>query len=186
MTRISLLYNLRVMKLQSLRKPLIFVAVMILFAFLCPLILLAGPTGGQVVGGTAVITNPNAATTLINQATNKAIINWNKINIKPNELVKFLQPSGGTASLNRLCGHDISSIMGSLQANGRIFLLSADELNPKGVGGLISHHIVVTGGLIRMDPGLPLSTMPLATISTNIAPEANRLIIKEGRVSLAP
>lgn len=88
----------------------------------------AGPQGGNVVGGLAQITRPDAVTTNIVQATEKAIINWNGFNIDTNELVKFVQPSANAVTLNRVTGADPSTILGQLVANGRVFLV-----NPNGV-----------------------------------------------------
>src|SRR5690348_4384083 len=43
---------------------------------LTPLAVLANPTGGHVVAGSATITNPNANQTIIDQNSQRAIINW--------------------------------------------------------------------------------------------------------------
>ncbi|MFH0792525.1 MAG: filamentous hemagglutinin N-terminal domain-containing protein, partial [bacterium] len=88
----------------------------------------AGPQGGDVVAGTAAITRPDAVTTNIAQATEKAIINWGGFSIDVNELVKFLQPNASSVALNRVTGADPSTILGQLLANGRVFLV-----NPNGV-----------------------------------------------------
>jgi len=86
------------------------------------------PQQGTVAGGSATITTPNAATMFINQATDKAIINWNSFSIGTNELVKFMQPGAASVVLNRVTGVDPSSILGQLAANGRVFLV-----NPNGI-----------------------------------------------------
>ncbi len=101
----------------------------------------SAPSGGVVTSGTATITQA-ATTTTINQATSRAIINWNSFGINLNELVKFLQPSTSAATLNRILGGDPSVIAGALQANGRVFLL-----NPNGI--LFSPTATVNvGGLL--------------------------------------
>ncbi|GMV55743.1 MAG: hypothetical protein AMXMBFR6_15480 [Betaproteobacteria bacterium] len=61
-------------------------------------------------------------------ASHGAIINWRGFSIGAQELVRFLQPSAGSAVLNRVTGPEISQIMGQLQANGRVFLI-----NPNGI-----------------------------------------------------
>src|SRR5688572_23311989 len=88
----------------------------------------AAPTGGQVVGGAATIEQPNAHTTLVNQTTPRAALNWTSFGIGAGESVIFKQPSASAVALNRVVGSDPSMIYGSLQANGRIFLI-----NPSGV-----------------------------------------------------
>lgn len=62
------------------------------------------------------------------QQTPQAIINWGQFNIGLGETVRFLQPSQQAAILNRVTGVDPSVIQGTLQANGRVFLL-----NPNGI-----------------------------------------------------
>ena len=83
--------------------------------------------GGNVVSGSAAIQQSGTATT-ITQATNQAIINWNSFGIGANEDGQIRQPSQLAVALNRVAGIDPSVILGSLQANGRIFLV-----NPNGI-----------------------------------------------------
>ncbi len=87
----------------------------------------AEPQGGQVRSGSATI-QQTLGTTTIQQLTDKAIIDWHRFNIAPNELVKFVQPSEMAVILNRVTGGDPSVIMGKLQANGQLFLV-----NPNGI-----------------------------------------------------
>jgi len=88
---------------------------------------LGNPTGGQVVTGSASITN--AGSTLnINQGSDKAIINWQSFSINSGELTKFLVPNSSSATLNRVLGGNPSSIFGTLQSNGQLFLV-----NPNGI-----------------------------------------------------
>ena len=108
----------------------------------------ANPTGGQVTGGSAVIT-ANGAKTTINQTSNKAAINWQSFNIAQGETVNFVQPSARSIALNRVLGNNASSIYGTLSANGKVFLI-----NPSGVlfapgsqvnvGGLVASTLNIT------------------------------------------
>ena len=88
----------------------------------------ANPTGGVVVHGAANITNPTANILNINTLSPKTIINWGSFSISVGELTRFVQPSALSAVLNRVVGGDPSAILGSLQSNGRVFLL-----NPNGI-----------------------------------------------------
>ena len=88
----------------------------------------ANPQGGKVVGGNATITTPSAAQTVIQQNSDKAIINWDQFNIDFGEHTKFIQPSAGSVTLNRVVGNDPSKILGRLSANGKLVLV-----NPNGV-----------------------------------------------------
>src|ERR1019366_1386446 len=86
------------------------------------------PTGGQVAAGAATISQPNAQTLQINQASQKAILNWNTFSIGAGNTVNFLQPGASSVALNRVLGNNPSEIFGNLTANGQIFLV-----NPNGV-----------------------------------------------------
>jgi trimeric autotransporter adhesin len=94
---------------------------------LSPALAYAGPTGGQVVGGSATIGGTSTAT-LISQTTGRAIINWQDFSIGSGQLVRFVQPDATSATLNRVVGTASSSLLGTLEANGRVFLI-----NPNGV-----------------------------------------------------
>jgi len=86
------------------------------------------PEGGKVVAGQAQINQADAHNMHVNQATNKAIINWKGFSIAQPEAVRFFQPGSGSVALNRVTGGDPSEIYGLLQANGGIFLI-----NPNGI-----------------------------------------------------
>ena len=101
---------------------------LILIAVSAPLAALANPTGGQVVGGQATIQNPNANNTIINQASEHAIINWQQFSIGSDQYVQFIQPDSAAVILNRVIGGDPSSILGTMKANGQVFLV-----NPNGI-----------------------------------------------------
>ena len=87
----------------------------------------AGPTGGQVTAGTATINQTGSATT-INQSSQNAAINWQTFSVGKSESVRFNQPNASAITLNRVTGTESSQILGSLTANGRVFIL-----NPNGV-----------------------------------------------------
>ncbi|MEC9356608.1 MAG: filamentous hemagglutinin N-terminal domain-containing protein [Pseudomonadota bacterium] len=93
-----------------------------------PSLAMAGPSGGQVVGGHAEISTPNGNTTTIDQSTHSAVINWQTFSIGGEEYVVFNQPSSSSVALNRVLGGAPSEIFGHLLANGRVFLV-----NPSGV-----------------------------------------------------
>jgi len=85
------------------------------------------PQGAQVVAGGADIST--AGNTMnVNVSTDKMIANWQSFSIAHPETVNFIQPSSSSVALNRVVGVDPSSIMGALNANGKIFLI-----NPNGI-----------------------------------------------------
>ncbi len=85
------------------------------------------PTEGVVsAGGANIASVPGTMT--VNQSTQNAVINWQSFNIGQTEAVRFVQPNSSAVALNRVIGADPSSILGSLSANGKVFLV-----NPNGI-----------------------------------------------------
>lgn len=88
----------------------------------------AAPTGGQVQAGTATISQPAPGVTQIDQQTNKAVIDWRSFSIGPGELTRFNQPNSGSITLNRVTGGDPSIILGTLTANGQVWLINRNGI----------------------------------------------------------
>ena len=88
----------------------------------------ANPTGEVVVGGAASFNRPDTSTLIVNQQTDRAVINWNNFSIANGELTRFVQPSATSAALNRVVTLTPSLIEGALQANGQVLLS-----NPNGI-----------------------------------------------------
>jgi filamentous hemagglutinin family protein len=92
---------------------------------LVPNLVFSGPEGGQVVGGDASISNPQANVTQINQSSQRAVINWNSYNVAPNEAVNYQQPNASAITLNRINPHQgPSKIFGQINANGQVWLVN--------------------------------------------------------------
>lgn len=120
-----------------------------LSAWLAPGLALAGPTGADVVAGQVAISSPDAHGTVVDQASNAAIIHWQQFSLGGQDYVIFNQPSASAAVLNRVVGGLPSEILGSIQSNGRVFLI-----NPQGV---------MFGAGSRIDVGsLVASTLDIA------------------------
>ncbi|MCK5306963.1 MAG: filamentous hemagglutinin N-terminal domain-containing protein, partial [Candidatus Omnitrophica bacterium] len=88
---------------------------------------LALPEGEEVVSGSAEFSRPDDNTVNIT-TSDKAIINYETFNIAQPETVRFIQPSSSSSALNRVVGINPSEIFGSIQSNGKIFLV-----NPNGI-----------------------------------------------------
>jgi filamentous hemagglutinin family protein len=84
----------------------------------------AAPQGGNVVSGSATISQ-SGSTTNINQSTNRAIINWQGFSVLAGETVNFNQPNASSVTLNRVIGNERSVIDGALNANGKVFLVNS-------------------------------------------------------------
>lgn len=93
----------------------------------------ANPTGEQVVAGSASF--DRSGSTLQITTSDRVIINWQDFSIGSGELTRFIQPSASSAALNRVISGNPSSILGTLESNGQVFLI-----NPNGImvgGGAI-------------------------------------------------
>jgi len=86
----------------------------------------ANPLGPTVVNGQASFATGGNTLTITN--TPGAIINWQGFSIGANEITRFAQQSASSAVLNRVISNNPSNILGSLQSNGRVFLV-----NPNGI-----------------------------------------------------
>ncbi|MDO8049139.1 YDG domain-containing protein [Janthinobacterium sp. SUN211] len=87
----------------------------------------AAPTGGQVVSGTASISQQGGTTT-IHQGSAQAALNWNSFNVGAKETVNFVQPSASALAVNRIFDSNGTQILGRVNANGQVYLI-----NPNGV-----------------------------------------------------
>ncbi len=107
----------------------------------------AAPAGGTVTSGSGSI-GQSGTTTTITQTSSRLAIDWSAFGIQAGETVNFIQPGAGAIALNRVTGHEATSIFGSLNANGTVFIL-----NPNGVlfGGGAQVNV---GGLVASTLGL--------------------------------
>lgn len=84
------------------------------------------PVAPNVTNGNASFVQNGNTLTVTN--SNRAIINWNSFSISGNENVRFVQSSSTSSVLNRVLGSNPSVLLGSLQSNGKVFLI-----NPAGI-----------------------------------------------------
>jgi len=102
---------------------------------------IAGPAGGQVVGGSGSISQSGLNTT-INQTSQNMAIDWQSYNLNANERVQYLQPNSSSISLNRILSQNGSTIAGRIDANGQVILV-----NPNGIF-FTPTSIINVGGII--------------------------------------
>src|SRR5436190_2795280 len=89
----------------------------------------AGPDGANVVGGSATVQGQGTASVIVNQTSDRAIINWTTFNIGTNDTTRFNQPGSSSIALNRVVGGlGPSMIDGTLTANGRVFVINGDGI----------------------------------------------------------
>jgi len=86
----------------------------------------AGPVNPSVVAGQASFNLTGKTYSITN--TPNTIINWQSFSLASDEMARFIQQSADSKVLNRITGQDPTRILGSLQSNGKVFLI-----NPNGV-----------------------------------------------------
>jgi len=107
------------------------------------------PVGPSVVAGKVNVSAPTAQQLVVNQQSNRAIVNWSSFSLGTGTRVNFVQPGSSSAILNRVTGDSPSSIAGQVSANGQVFLV-----NPNGM------QITSTGSV--QAAGLTLSSLDIA------------------------
>ncbi|CAB3790210.1 beta strand repeat-containing protein [Paraburkholderia caffeinilytica] len=90
------------------------------------------PAGGQITAGTGTINatanSTGGTNTVVQQNGNRLAINWTSFDIGAKDTVTFAQPSSSAIALNRVTSQSATQILGTLSANGQVFIL-----NPNGV-----------------------------------------------------
>ncbi|MBT2321701.1 filamentous hemagglutinin N-terminal domain-containing protein [Variovorax paradoxus] len=122
----------------------------------------------QVRGGVVAVGTPTAGGTQLGiaQGTQRAIIDWQGFSIGPGHAVNIAQPGAASVLLNRVTGNELSTIAGSLNANGRVFLV-----NPHGV--LFGNGASVNVG------GLVASTLRMSTSDSAFMGGSERFEFKQ-------
>ena len=119
---------------------------------------MAAPVGGTVAAGAANISSAGNTTTIV-QTTPKAVINWQGFNVGSTESVSFVQPSSSSAVLNRVTSPGPTTIQGSIQANGQVFVVNPNGIlfangSSVNVGGLVASTLGVNdSNFIGDQPG---------------------------------
>jgi filamentous hemagglutinin family protein len=134
------------------------------------------PMGGQVVSGTASITQ-SGDTTTIRQSSQDLVLNWQSFNIGSQDTVDFLQPSASAVAVNRILGTNDSQILGHLDANGQVWLI-----NPNGV--LFGQGAQVNvGGLVASVLGV--SDLNLSSNAISFTGNGTGSVVNQGTINAA-
>ncbi len=89
--------------------------------------LIANPEDPAVAEGKATFSAPQQHILEV-AADRNTVIHWKDFSIAKGEVTRFIQPAKEAVVVNRVTGGRLSSLMGTLEANGKLFLL-----NPAGV-----------------------------------------------------
>jgi len=168
------LKKLSYLKLKKVIKLLFIHIGMIIPLAVTPLTVYALPSGGNVAAGGSTVTTPSSGNMVINQTTDRAIINWQSYNVGNGESVRYNQPNTGSISLNRVVGGSPSSILGSITANGRVWLV-----NPAGIWFGPSAFVSVSGLLATT---ADISDSDFMNGNYQFRGNSNAAITNEGRI----
>ena len=138
----------------------------------------AGPNGPSVVSGSATIQGQGGPAVIVNQSSSSAIINWNTFNIGVNESVRFNQPNSSSVALNRVVGGlGPSEILGSLTANGRVFVINRDGIL-FGPGSVVN-----TAGFLATTNDIKNADFMAGRYNFNIPGRPDASIVNQGRIT---
>jgi len=148
------------------------------FQLLCATPVLAGPAGGNVVGGQGSI-NQQGLNTTINQASNRLAIDWQRFNVAENESVQFIQPGRDSVALNRIFDQNPSQILGRIDANGSIVLV-----NPRGV--LFGNSATVNvGGLVASALDIKTHDFMNGDFLFSVVEDSDGVVVNRGLLNAA-
>jgi len=138
----------------------------------------ANPVVENIAAGQVTISQvPNS--TVVNQSSQKAIINWHSFNIGSGEKTHFQQPAGGIA-LNRINPNQgASQIYGQLTATGKIILV-----NQAGIYFGPGSHVDV-GGIIASTSDISNANFLAGKYSFDQPSPYNGSVINEGKIRAA-
>ena len=152
-----------------------FVCFAVLVQFLAPQIVKANPEGGQVVGGSAQITQAGKLLE-VQQNSQRAVIDWRSFDIGVDEHTRFIQPNANALALNRIKSLNASQIAGKLSANGNVVLV-----NPNGVFFRAGSQVDVNG-LIASTSGIAAADFMAGLNHFNILGDPNAVIVNHGLI----
>jgi filamentous hemagglutinin family protein len=141
---------------------------------------LGNPLGPQVVAGTVQIQGLGTDALSVQQSSDKAIVNWGTFDIGRGESTTIVQPGIGSVLLNRVTGGlGASQILGTLNANGQVFLI-----NPDGV--LFGKNATVdVGALVVTTHDLFDSDFLSGNYEFGLSGSANASVVNLGTISVS-
>ncbi|PTY06469.1 hypothetical protein DB346_00870 [Verrucomicrobia bacterium LW23] len=85
------------------------------------------PSGASVQNGSASVSS-QGSNVRVQQSSDRAVIHWNDFSIRQGETTTFVQPNSRSATLNRVTGNRMSQLDGTLNANGRMYLVNRNGI----------------------------------------------------------
>ncbi|MDI9349560.1 MAG: filamentous hemagglutinin N-terminal domain-containing protein [Candidatus Symbiobacter sp.] len=143
---------------------------------------LAAPTGGVVSQGAGQIAT-EGVTTNVTQTSQRAVINWQKFDLTPDEKVQFTVPDNG-ATLNRINEQTgPTHILGTITSNGTLYFVNQNGFVFGPQSNVTAKNLVVTTQNIA---STQFMTNPSEGVQTFIPPEiAAAKITLQGKIQAA-
>lgn len=116
---------------------------------------------------------------IIQQLTQRGIIDWRSFNIAADEWVEFQQPGANSVTLNRIIGGDPTEILGRLTANGNIMIV-----NPNGILFGAGSQVDVAG-LVATTADITNDNFNAGNYKFDIPGRANASVINRGTIRAA-
>ncbi|MBF8178856.1 MAG: filamentous hemagglutinin N-terminal domain-containing protein [Burkholderiaceae bacterium] len=118
-------------------------------------------------------------TTTIKQNSQNLAIDWVGLSTAANEALIFNQPNSSAIALNRITGSSPSTLLGSLTANGQVFIL-----NPNGVLFGAGAQVNV-GGLVASALGMSNADLEAGRMVFALGGNTNGSVINKGKINAA-
>ena len=141
----------------------------------------AMPTGGVVFSGSAAISQ-SANQTTINQASQRAAINWQTFNVGSQAQVQFNQPNASSVALNRVTTPNPSQIAGKIGANGQIIIE-----NQSGVVFYKGSQVNTAGLMVSAASSSDAAARAFLNggkLVTDLAANPNAAVINQGQITI--
>lgn len=135
------------------------------------------PSDPNVEAGTVTFNQPDSKNLIVNQGSDRAIINWSSFDILHGESTRFIQPGANSIALNRITNGNPTQILGNLSANGKLVLV-----NPNGVFFGAGSRVDVAG-LIASTADISSNNFMAGNLKFDHAGRADASIINKGTIS---
>lgn len=135
--------------------------------------------GEQVVSGTVNFVRPTNNDLIINQGSDRAIINWQNFDILSGQSATFNQPSANAIALNRITDGNATQIFGQLSANGRIVIV-----NTSGVVFQPGSQVNVAS-LVASSADINNSDFNAGKLNFSIAGKPQASVVNKGSITAA-
>ncbi|NNM42746.1 MAG: filamentous hemagglutinin N-terminal domain-containing protein, partial [Chlamydiae bacterium] len=87
----------------------------------------SNPKGMHISSGNAIFTDRGNGLVEI-KADHGAILNWERFSIDKGEITRFIQTNSKSSVLNRVISNNPSALLGTLEANGKVFLINQNGI----------------------------------------------------------